>query len=141
MTVRTVSSSRWTPGPELLVRLTYGLMRFIIGANFACHGAQKLFGVLGASRETGDPLGLAAGIIEFFGGLLVSVGLLTRPAALIASGEMAVAYFKAHASRGFWPIVNGGEKALLYCFIFLFIAAFGAGAYSLDVLVRARRTR
>ena len=133
----TISRSR----AEIATRVSYALMRFAVGANFACHGAQKLFGVLGAQRELGDPLGLAAGIIEFFGGLLVSAGLLTRAAAFIASGEMAVAYFKAHAVRGFWPIVNGGEKAVVYCFVFLFIAAYGAGPYSLGALLRPRAPR
>ena len=130
-----------TTGTEAATRVSYALMRFMVGANFACHGAQKLFGVLGARTELGDPLGLTAGIIEFFGGCLISAGLLTRAAALIASGEMAVAYFKAHAPRGFWPIANGGEKAVVYCFVFLFIAACGAGAYSLSDFFRARDTR
>src|SRR5918998_230761 len=96
----------------------YALMRIVLGVLFACHGAQKLFGVLG-----GEPVALfslrgLAGIIEFVGGLLVAVGFLTSYAAFIASGEMAVAYFIAHAPRGFWPIQNRGELAVLYCFIF-----------------------
>lgn len=74
--------------------------------------------------------------IEFFGGLLIAAGLLTRAAAFLASGMMAIAYFMAHAPKGFWPIVNGGENAMLYCFLFLSVAAYGAGAYSLDGALR-----
>lgn len=118
--------------PGRYSEILYSLMRFVLGLLFACHGAQKLFGVLGGQVMTGNPLMLTAGIIEFVGGLLIAVGLFTRVAAFIASGEMAVAYFKAHAARGFWPILNEGELAVVYCFIFLFIAAYGAGRYSLD---------
>ena len=89
---------------------------------------------------TGNPLMLTAGIIEFFGGLLIAVGLLTRIAAFIASGEMAVAYFKAHAPQGFWPIENQGELAVVYCFVFLFVAAYGAGVYGLGRVLGRRRT-
>jgi len=85
---------------------------------------------------SGDPEGVAAGIIEFVGGILIALGLFTSPAALIASGEMAVAYFKAHAPRGLWPIMNRGELATLYCFFFLYVAARGAGPWSLDALRR-----
>ena len=114
----------------------YALMRFVLGMLFACHGAQKLFGALGAQAMTGKPLMLTAGVIEFFGGLLIAVGLLTRAAALFASGQMAVAYFMAHSPQGFWPIVNKGELAVVYCFVFLFISAYGAGRYSLDRVFR-----
>ena len=112
----------------------YAALRIVAGFMFACHGAQKLFGVLGAQAELGDPLGMTAGLIEFFGGLLIALGLIAGYAALVASGEMAVAYFKAHAGRGFWPILNRGEMAILYCFIFLYIAFRGAGTISLDAL-------
>jgi putative oxidoreductase len=114
----------------------YAVMRVVVGVLFACHGAQKLFGVLGGQSELNDPEGLAAGVIEFVGGSLVAIGLFTRVAAFIASGEMAVAYFKAHAVRGFWPILNHGELALLYAFVFLFIASFGAGRWSIDTARR-----
>ncbi len=73
-----------------------------------------------------------AGIIEVVGGALIAVGLFTSPVAFIASGEMAVAYFQAHAPRGFWPITNGGELAALYCFVFLYFAACGSGKLSID---------
>jgi putative oxidoreductase len=112
----------------------YAFMRAVVGLLFACHGAQKLFGVLEGQVETGDPEGLVAGIVEFGGGTLVALGLFTTIAAFVSSGEMAVAYFKAHAPRGFWPISNGGEKAVLYCFVFLFIAARGSSLFSLDRL-------
>jgi putative oxidoreductase len=117
----------------------YALMRFIAGVLFACHGAQKLFGVLGGTKQT-ETLMLLAGVIEFFGGILIAVGLLTGYAAFIASGQMAVAYFTRHAPGGFWPIVNRGELAVLYCFVFLYIASRGSGILSIDALFgRARR--
>jgi putative oxidoreductase len=112
------------------------LARVVIGLLYACHGAQKLFGVLGGSRELHDPMGLIAGIVEFGGGVAIGLGLLARVAAFLASGEMAVAYFKVHAPRGFWPIQNGGERAVFYRFFFLFVAAYGAGPLSLDRLLR-----
>jgi putative oxidoreductase len=110
----------------------YALMRIVAGLLFACHGAQKLFGVLGGNQvPIASMLGLA-GVIELVGGLMIAVGLLTGYAAFIASGEMAAAYFMAHAPRGPWPITNGGELAVLYCFVFLYIAAHGAGLWGVD---------
>ena len=111
----------------------YALLRIVAGALFACHGAQKLFGVLGGTKQT-DTLMQAAGVIEFAAGILIAAGLFTSIVAFIAAGEMAVAYFKQHASGGVWPIVNRGELAVLYCFIFLFIAASGSGILSIDAL-------
>ncbi len=116
---------------------TYALMRIVVGILFACHCAQKLFGVLGGVDQRGASAPLlslygVAGLIEFVGGLLIAVGLMTGYAAFIASGEMASAYFMAHAPRGFWPIQNGGELAVLYCFVFLYIASRGAGVWSID---------
>jgi putative oxidoreductase len=119
--------------------VSFALLRFFTGALLACHGTQKLFGAFGSHAATGVPLMLMAGIIELGGGALIALGLFTRIAAFIASGEMAVAYFKSHAPHGFWPIQNKGELAVALCFAFLFIAAHGAGRYSLDrVLGRAR---
>jgi putative oxidoreductase len=115
----------------------YAVMRIVVGFLFACHGAQKLFGVLGGFGPAGGTapffslMGLA-GLIEFFGGLLVMVGWLTGYAAFIASGEMAAAYFMGHYPRGFWPILNGGEPAVLFCFIFLYIASRGAVRWGID---------
>jgi putative oxidoreductase len=118
---------------------SYALMRFFAGALFACHGAQKLFGVLGGTKQS-DTLMQVAGVIEFGAGILIAVGLFASCAAFIAAGEMAVAYFKQHAPGGFWPIVNRGELAVLFCFVFLFIASRGSGILSIDALIaRARR--
>jgi len=116
--------------------LVYAVMRIVIGMLFACHGAQKLFGALGGQSQLSSPLMGTAGVIEFFGGVLVCIGLFAGYAAFLASGTMAVAYFMAHASGGFWPIVNRGEMAVLYCFIFLYIAAKGSGRLSVDALMR-----
>ena len=112
----------------------YALFRIVFGLLFTCHGAQKLFGVLGGKVALSDPLMAAAGIIEFICGILVLSGLLTGYAAFIASGQMAVAYFMAHAPDGFWPIMNNGEPAVLYCFAFLYIASHGSGRLSIDAL-------
>lgn len=110
----------------------YALLRIVAGLLFACHGAQKLFGVLGGQQaDLTSRMGLA-GVIEFVGGLMIAAGAFTSVIAFIASGQMAVAYFQAHAPRGFWPIQNGGELAALYCFVFLFISARGAGIWALD---------
>ena len=117
----------------------YAVFRFMVGTLFACHGAQKLFGALGGQKVTANPMMLVAGIIEFAGGLLIAIGLLTAWAAFISSGEMAAAYFMVHAKGGFWPILNRGETAVLYCFCFLYIAARGGGPYSVDAKLFRRR--
>lgn len=111
----------------------YTALRIVAGFLFLCHGAQKLFGAFGG-HTSHVPLMLAAGIIEFGAGVLILLGLFTRVAAFIASGQMAFAYFMAHGGLGqkFFPIVNGGELAVVYCFLFLFIACFGAGKFSVD---------
>jgi putative oxidoreductase len=112
----------------------YVLLRVIAGLLFACHGAQKLFGLFGGVAGTTVPLfsmmGLA-GSIELVGGLLIALGVLTSYAAFVASGEMAFAYFMGHFPRGFWAVQNGGEPAVLYCFLFLYIAANGTGVWGL----------
>lgn len=113
----------------------YAAMRLVVGAAFACHGAQKLLGAFGASRAS-TLEGQIAGVIELVGGVLIAVGLAAGSAAFLASGLMAVAYFKAHAPHGFWPILNKGELAVVYCFVFLYIAARGSGSFSLDRLVK-----
>ncbi len=118
----------------------YALMRIIAGALFACHGAQKLFGVLGGTRQTAT-LMVAAGVIEFFGGILIAVGLFAGYVAFIASGQMAVAFFKQHYPAGFWPIVNRGELAVLFCFVFLYIASRGSGSLSIDALFGKAKRR
>ena len=117
----------------------YSLSRAVTGALLAQHGAQKLFGALGADRsvELFSQLGLA-GVIELGAGTLVMLGLYAPWAAFLASGLMASAYFTAHNPRGFWPIMNGGELAALYCFVFLFFATRGSGPLSLDRVIRGR---
>lgn len=110
----------------------YALLRIVAGLLFAQHGAQKLFGVLGGQQVSiTSQLGLAA-VIELVGGLMIAAGVFSSLVAFLASGEMAVAYFQAHAPRGLWPVQNGGELAALYCFIFLYIAARGNGVWSIQ---------
>ena len=110
----------------------YALLRIMAGLAFAEHGAQKLFGVLGGQAVSLASQRGVAGIIEFVGGIMIALGLFTGPVAFLASGEMAWAYFQSHFPRGFWPIQNGGELAVLYCFIFLYISAVGSGKLSID---------
>jgi putative oxidoreductase len=115
----------------------YAVMRIVVGFLFACHGAQKLFGVLGGVGPSGGTVPLfslmgLAGVIELFGGLCIMLGWLTGSAAFIASGQMAAAYFMAHYPRSFWPIQNDGEPPVLFCFIFLYIASVGSGVWSID---------
>ncbi len=108
----------------------YAIFRIVVGFLFACHGAQKLFGAFGAQQPPLASLAGLAGIIEFFGGILVMIGLFTSWAAFLASGTMAVAYFMVHQPQGTLPIENKGEMAVLFCFAFLYIAARGAGPWS-----------
>jgi putative oxidoreductase len=103
----------------------------VAGLMFAVHGAQKLSGFLGGKQQEVGSLFWVGGVIELVGGLLIAIGLFTSWAAFLASGEMAVAYFMVHAKDGFWPILNKGELAVLYCFVFLYIACRGGGRYSI----------
>lgn len=113
------------------------LLRIVAAFTYMTHGTQKLFGFPTAFPMPHlPPLFLAAGIIETFGGLLLLVGLFTGCIAFVLAGEMAVAYFLMHAPNGFWPIVNHGEVVVLYCFLFLYLASAGGGAWSLDRLLR-----
>jgi putative oxidoreductase len=119
----------------------FALLRIVSGLLFMVHGTQKLLGVPGSGKGTVAPFSFpmgAAGIIELVCGALITVGLITGIAAFIASGEMAVAYFMAHAKGGFWPIQNKGELAVLFCFVFLYFAAHGAGIWSIDSILRRR---
>jgi len=123
---------------------TLAALRIVGGFLFSLHGFQKLFGMFGGLGGSGAQATLGsltwfAGVLECFGGLLIVAGLFTRPVAFLLSGQMAVAYFMRHAPRGFWPNLNGGELAALYCFLFLFITAAGPGAFSLDRSVRGKR--
>jgi putative oxidoreductase len=118
------------------------VLRIVAALLFFEHGTQKLFGYPPGQPYTGFPnfsmLGIA-GMLETFGGALLLVGLYTRPTAFILSGEMAVGYFRAHAPRNFFPISNGGEITVLFCFLFLYLVAAGPGPWSLDYLWRRKR--
>ena len=117
------------------------ILRMVVGLLFCCHGLQKLVGMFGGMGGKGAVAAFPslfwwAAVLEAAGGLVILIGLCTRPVAFLLCGEMAVAYFRVHAPRGVWPIQNGGELAVLYCFIYLYLAAAGAGPISLDRLVR-----
>ena len=116
----------------------FGITRVVFAFLFACHGAQKLFGAFGGHPMLHNPWMLIGGILEFAGGIMIALGLFTRCVAFVLSGEMAVAYFRSHFPGGFWPILNHGELAVLYCFFFLYLSARGAGAISLDAIVRKK---
>jgi putative oxidoreductase len=120
----------WTPQLRSVLRMIAAFL-------FIAHGTQKLFGF--PVMEPRDPVAIfslfgLAGVLEVVGGLLLLLGLLTRPVAFILAGEMAFAYFYAHAPRNFWPALNGGELAVLYCFLFLYFAAAGPGPLSVDAM-------
>ena len=118
----------------------YALLRIISGLMFAMHGSQKLFGIPGNKPPIDIPLLKVAGVIELVAGLMIALGLLAGYAAFIAGGEMAVAFFKQHfQAQAIWPILNGGELAVLYCFLFLYIASQGSGTWSLDRLLHRPR--
>jgi len=132
------------PIPEAWAPRLRSVLRVVAGFLFVAHGTQKLFGVPAA--EPRDPIELlsligVAGVLETLGGLLLLLGLFTRPVAFLLAGEMAVAYFLGHLPQGFWPILNRGELAALYCFLFLYFAAAGGGPWSLDALRRGSRRR
>jgi putative oxidoreductase len=110
----------------------YALMRAVFGFLFIFHGLQKIFGMFGGRTAELISLRGLAGTIELVAGAMIMLGWFTRPAAFIASGQMAAAYFMSHQPAGLWPIQNRGELAALYCFAFLYIAARGAGPLSVD---------
>ena len=127
--------NRWSP-------YSLSILRIVAAFLYGAHGTQKLFGFPAPFPMPHlPPMFLAGGIIETFGGLLLLLGLFTRPVAFIAAGEMAVAYFKFHAPQGFWPLLNEGESVVLYCFIFLYFASAGGGPWSLDRLLRSTGTQ
>ena len=113
------------------------VLRIVAALLFMQHGAQKLFGLLGGHQMDLVSLMGLAGVLEFFGGLLLALGLFTRPVAFVLSGLMAFAYFMAHHPAGPWPILNHGELAALYSFTFLYLSASGGGPISLDHLRNA----
>lgn len=115
----------------------YALLRIVVGLLFLCHGLQKVFGFFGGVNGASAPAPLfslfgVAGVIEIIGGLLVTLGFFTGTIAFILSGEMAAAYFTGHFPASFWPLENKGEEAVLYCFIFLYMATQGSGIWSVD---------
>ena len=117
----------------------YSIMRFVVGLMFFCHGAQKIFGWFTPPGQPGGalpPLMVVGGWIEIVAGLLIAFGLFTRVAAFISSGEMAGAFFMMHAKGSILPIINKGELAVVYCFLFFYIFLYGPGAWSLDVMLR-----
>jgi putative oxidoreductase len=127
--------SKWSPYAHAALRIIAALL-------FMEHGLMKLFDFPGPQPGAADPLPpliLAAAIIEVVGGALMTVGLFTRVAAFVCSGQMAVAYFMVHAAQGPWPALNGGDAAILFCFVFLYIACAGPGPLSVDDTLARRR--
>ncbi len=127
------------PIPALWAPRLLSLLRIMAAFLFMAHGAQKLLAwPINEPREPATMLSLmwVAGILELVGGGMLLLGLFTRPVAFLLSGQMAVAYFMAHAPRGFWPLLNGGEVAVIFCFLLLYLAAAGGGPWSVDALRR-----
>jgi len=119
------------------------ILRLVVGFMFWQHGAVKLLGWFGGMPggmhvDLMSQIGIA-GILEFFGGIAILLGIATRPVAFLLCGEMAVAYFQAHQKMGIWPVENHGEPAVLFCFIYLFLAARGGGDWSLDALLARKK--
>ncbi|MBI1852315.1 MAG: DoxX family protein [Planctomycetes bacterium] len=131
---------------EWVKQIAYFSLRVVTGLLFFQAGSVKFLGWFGGMP--GQPPGSRAplmtqigigGVLEFFGGIFIMLGLLTRPVAFILCGEMAVAYWQFHAPKGTWPVVNGGVEAVLFCFVFLYMAAHGGGEWSVDALIRRKR--
>lgn len=129
------------PNLDIWAPRVLSLLRIVAALLFMEHGLMKLFHFPAAQPGAPAPLPsllMLAAWLEIGGGALLSLGLFTRPVAFILSGQMAVAYFMAHAPAGFYPALNGGEAAVLYCFTFLYLALAGGGEWSVDALVRKR---
>ena len=131
---------------NLAVRVAYFLLRVVSGLMFLQTGGLILFGWFGGMPDQASPPPLMSqigigGALEFFGGIAILLGLATRPVAFILSGEMAVAFWQFHAPKGLWPIQSHGEPAVLFCFLFLYMAARGGGDWSVDALIQRRRQR
>lgn len=131
---------------EPVKQITFFLLRVVAGLLFLQAGGMKLFDWFGGIPPEfgGHPALLSqiwiGGVLEFYGGLAILLGLFTRPVAFVLSGEMAVAYFQFHQPNGFWPIQNHGEPAVLLCFIFLLLAAHGCGDWSVDGFIRRKKS-
>lgn len=119
----------------------YAFTRIVIGLLFWCHGLQKVFGLFEGRLPPLLSLSGVAGMIELVTGLMMAVGLFTGAAAFVSSGLMAVGYFMIHFAKGFWPIENHGELAVVYCFIFLYMASRGSGVWSLDAALNREPNR
>ena len=144
--VTTTAPARATGVLAALGPATHAVLRIVTGLLFMQHGAQKLFGALGgfggtpgATAPLMSMMGFA-GVLEFFGGLLIAIGLFTRPVAFLLAGQMAAAYLMAHIAQSFWPVLNGGEPAVLFMLVFLFLVGNGAGPASADHAISRRRT-
>ena len=128
---------------DLAVKLTYFLLRVVVGLMFLQHGSATIFGWFGGAPGGAAPPLMSqqgiGGVLQLVGGLLIALGLFTRPVAFILSGEMAVAYWQFHAPGSTWPMLNKGEVAVLFCFIFLYMAARGGGQWSLDAMIARNR--
>lgn len=134
-------TSRWRSWAPYLL----SLLRIVAAFLFIQHGSTKLLGLPAPVMPGGGTAPLTslpgiAGALELVGGALLLVGLFTRPVAFLVAGEMAVAYFKSHAPQGFWPTLNNGEPAVFYCFLWLYISAAGPGPWSIDALLRRKKT-
>jgi putative oxidoreductase len=127
--------------PQKYENQAYAILRIVAGFLFLWHGSQKVFNIPSAGHEIPMNILLIAGPIEFFGGILIMIGMFTRWVAFIACGEMAYAYWTVHATAAILPIENHGELAILYCFFFLFISARGSGVFSIDHYLEKRKLR
>ena len=117
-----------------------GVLRIMTALQFIEHGSQKLFNFpAGDHAGALSGLSLTSGILEFAGGILLALGLFTRPVAFLLAGEMAIAYFMEHAPRNFIPLLNGGENAIMFCFACLYLTCAGGGPYSLDAMLRGKK--
>ena len=134
-------ASRWRSWAPYLL----SILRIVTAFLFILHGSTKLLGLPAPVMPGGGTAPLTslsgiAGALELVGGALLLVGLFTRPVAFLLAGEMAVAYLKSHAPQGFWPVLNNGEPAVFYCFLWLYISAVGPGPWSIDALLRRKKT-
>jgi putative oxidoreductase len=130
------------PSPSTISSYVLSIVRFVVGLLFLEHGTSKYLGFPTAAHVPATmSMSGVGGLLELVGGALIVVGLFTRPVAFLLCGEMAVAYFYAHFPRNFFPVINGGDAAILYCFVFLYLVFAGGGPWSLDTLFSRRRSQ